>query len=174
MNAGVLQRLDVVLRRLLPLVTALVAVLIDLLPLPAPGPHGVTSFLTLAVVYFWSLYRPDLLGPGAVFVIGLVYDALAGLPPGLSALVLLLARHVMVSHQRFFFAKSFLVVWCCFVLLAAGTLGLRWAIGSLWFGRWFDPTPLLLEIAITVALYPALAWVLIRLHAQIPRGAHAT
>jgi rod shape-determining protein MreD len=173
-SAGLLQQLDLALRRMLPFLTALLAVLVDLLPLPAPGPHGVTSFLTLGVVYFWSLYRPDLLAPGAVFVTGLVYDALAGLPLGLSALALLLARYVMVSHQRFFVAKSFLVVWCCFVLLAVAVEGLRWAIGCLWWGRWLAPMPLLLEIGLTVALYPCLSWLLIRLHGQIPRVAHAS
>ena len=72
----------------------------------------------LCVVYFWSLYRPDLFTPSAAFVAGLIYDALAGLPLGLTSLALLLVRSLMVTQQRFFLARSFPVIWFCFLLLA--------------------------------------------------------
>ena len=37
---------------------------IDVAPLVGAGPAGLTSFSTLCVVYFWSLYRPDLFDAG--------------------------------------------------------------------------------------------------------------
>lgn len=172
MTGAVLRPVDLGLRRLLPLVTALAAILLDLLPLPSPGPWGLASFLTLGVVYFWSLYRPDLFTYGAAFVVGLLYDAVAGLPLGLSALALLLARHAMVAHQRFFLAKSFAVVWFCFALLALAVEGLRFLVACLWWGRLFSLSPLLFEIGLTVALYPVLSWLLVQVHARIPRVAH--
>ena len=123
-----LHLLDARLRALLPLATALLAVLVDVLPLFHVGPASVTPLATLCVAFFWSLYRPDLFGAGAAFATGLAHDALAGLPLGLSSLVLLLVRHVVVLQQRFFVARSFPVIWCCFVLLALAALALRWAL----------------------------------------------
>ena len=115
-----LRRLDARLRLLVPFLLALCAALIDVLPLHGLGAWGLSPFSLLCVVYFWSLYRPDLFGPVATFASGIVYDALAGLPLGLSALVLLLARQFVVAQRRFFVARSFLVVWICFLLLAPG------------------------------------------------------
>ena len=62
------RQLDAQLRALVPFATALLAVLIDVAPLVGTGPAGLTSFSTLCVVYFWSLYRPDLFTPSAAFV----------------------------------------------------------------------------------------------------------
>ena len=60
-----LRELDARLRLLLPFASAVFAVLIDVLPLLGLGPWGLTPFSTLCVVYFWSLYRPDLFGASA-------------------------------------------------------------------------------------------------------------
>jgi rod shape-determining protein MreD len=166
--------LDARLRALVPLTTALLAVLVDVLPLPHAGPAGAAPLATLCVAFFWSVYRPDLFGVGAAFVTGVVYDALAGMPLGLTSLVLLLVRHMLVAQHRFFVARSFPVIWCCFVLLAPAALALRWALCCLWSGHLFAPRPLLLELTLTLALYPLATLLLARVHNQIPRVVDAS
>jgi rod shape-determining protein MreD len=168
------RQLDARLRALAPLAIALAAVLLDVLPFLGLGPWGITPFSTLCVVYFWSLYRPDLFGAVAAFSTGIVYDALAGLPLGLTALILLLVRQLVVVQQRFFLARSFPVVWCCFLLLAPAVEIARWLLVSLWWGRLFAPAPVLLSLLLTVALYPLASLVLTRIHNGIPRLAHAS
>jgi rod shape-determining protein MreD len=168
-----LRRLDARLRLLVPFVLAVCAALIDVLPLHGLGAWGLSPFSLLCVVYFWSLYRPDLFGPAATFASGIVYDALAGLPLGLSALVLLLARQLVVVQRRFFVARSFLVVWSCFVLLAPAVELARWLIACAWWGRVFDVQPIALSLLLTVALYPLASLLLTRVHNQVPRLAHA-
>jgi rod shape-determining protein MreD len=164
-----LHRFDARLRALVPLATALVAVLADVLPVVHVGPASVTPLAALCVAFFWSLYRPDLFGAGSAFATGLVHDALAGLPLGLTSLVLLLVRHVVVVQQRFFVARSFPVIWSCFMLLAVAALALRWLLASVWWGRLFAPQPLLFELLLTLALYPLATLLLARLHNQIPQ-----
>lgn len=169
-----LRQLDTRTRSLLPFASALLAIQIDLLPFPGgSGQGGVSSFVTLAVVYFWSLHRPDLFPPIAAFASGLVYDALAGLPPGVTSLLLLLVRSLMASQQRFFVARSFLVVWACFVLLAPLALLARWLVVSAWWGHLFPLPPLLLEMGLTLMLYPLASWLLGPVHNRIPRMIHA-
>ena len=174
MTGAWLHRLDARLRALLPLATALLAVLADVLPLLHVGPASVTPLVTLCVAFFWSLYRPDLFGAGAAFATGLAYDALAGLPLGLTSLVLLLVRHVVVVQQRFFVARSFPVIWCCFVLLAFAALALRWALSCLWWGRLFAAQPMVFELLLTLALYPVATLLLARAHNVIPRTLDAS
>jgi rod shape-determining protein MreD len=174
MRADWLHRLDERLRALVPLATALLAVMADALPLVHVGRAGVTPLATICVAFFWSLYRPDLFGAGTAFATGLAHDALAGLPLGLSSLALLLVRSLMVVQQRFFLARSFPVIWCCFVLLAPAVEAARWLLTSLWWGHLFALRPALLELLLTIALYPAASWLLGRIHNQIPRLIHAS
>jgi rod shape-determining protein MreD len=168
------RQLDARLRALAPFAIALAAVLLDVLRFLGLGPWGITPFSTLCVVYFWSLYRPDLFGAVAAFSTGIVYDALAGLPLGLTALILLLVRQLVVVQQRFFLARSFPVIWCCFLLLAPAALIARWLLVSLWCGRLFALAPVLLSVLLTVALYPLASLLLTRIHNGIPRLAHAS
>jgi rod shape-determining protein MreD len=167
-----LRHLDAWLRALVPFAVAIGAVLIDVLPLLGLGPWGLTPFTTLCVVYFWSMYRPDLFTAGAAFATGIVYDALAGLPLGAAALMLLLVRQMVVVQQRFFLARSFLVVWFCFLLLAPAIEIARWLLLSLWWGRLFAVEPVVLSLLLTIALYPLASVLLTRIHNGIPRLAH--
>jgi len=168
-----LRELDARLRLLAPFVLALCAALVDVLPWHGLGAWGLPPFSMLCVVYFWSLYRPDLFGPLAAFASGIAYDALAGLPLGLSALVLLLARQLVVVQHRFFVARSFLVVWSCFALLAPAVELARWLLACVWWGRLFALQPSFLSLLLTVALYPLISLLLTPVHNQIPRLAHA-
>jgi rod shape-determining protein MreD len=166
-------RLEQWLRQTVPFLVAALAILVDLAPRPAPGGGGLGPFLTLAVVYFWCVYRPDLMTYPAVFAIGLAYDLLSGVPLGCTALALVLGRGVLVTRQRFFYAKAFGVIWALFAVLAPAVELLRWGIGVVVTGVVVDPTPLLFQSALTVALYPALSWFLVRLHGRVLEGGHA-
>jgi rod shape-determining protein MreD len=169
-----IRQLDARLRALAPFAVAALAVLIDVLPLLGLGPWGLTPFSTLCVVYFWSLYRPDLFGALAAFSTGIIYDAVADLPLGLTALTLLLVRQLVVVQQRFFLARSFPVVWFCFLLLAPAVEIARWALISLWWGHAFALQPVLLSLLLTMALYPLASLLLTRVHNAIPRLSHAS
>ena len=160
-------------RETLPFLVAAFAILFDVAPRPAAGGGGLGPFLTLAVVYFWCVYRPDLMSFPAVFAIGLVHDLLSGLPLGCTSLAFVLGRAVLVARQRFFYAKSFGVIWALFALLTAAVELVRWIVGVAVTGLMVDPTPLVAQAMLTVVLYPAASWLLVRLHGQVLAGAHA-
>ncbi len=168
-SAPLSQQLARQLQSLIPLATALLAVILDAMPLPFRGLDLLTAFFSLSVVYFWCLYRPDLMTPGAVFLTGIVYDSLVGMPLGLTATVLLLVRYVVLSQQAFFLSASFLIVWLCFAVLAPLVEILRWFLAVLWLGRLFDVTPALFQAGLTVAMYPVVSRLLISVHDRIPK-----
>jgi rod shape-determining protein MreD len=165
--------LDARLRLLLPFALAVCAVLVDVLPLLGLGPWGLTPFSTLGVVFFWSLYRPDLFSASAAFATGIVYDALAGLPLGLTALVLVLARQLVVVQRRFFVGRSFLVVLSCFLLLAPAVESARWLLACASWGRLFPIQPIALSLVLTMALYPIASLLLSPVESRLPRLIHA-
>ena len=86
------QRADNPVARLLPIATTLFATVISIQPAHIPGYAALTPAFTLMAVYHWTIYRPDLLPSSALFLVGITQDLLAGVPPGVTAFVLLVAR----------------------------------------------------------------------------------
>ncbi|MFW5679145.1 MAG: rod shape-determining protein MreD [Pseudomonadota bacterium] len=161
------------LRHTVPFLLGVFAVFVDLAPRPAAAGGGIGPFFTLVVVYFWCVYRPDLMSHAAVFVIGLLHDLMSGLPLGCTALAFVLGRAALIARHRFFHAKSFTVIWGLFVLLVAGVEVTRFAIASVVIGGAVDPTPLVVQSILTVALYPAVSWALVRVHGHVVVGGDA-
>ncbi|MEQ9447512.1 MAG: rod shape-determining protein MreD, partial [Rhodospirillaceae bacterium] len=80
MHSASLQYMDGAARRIVPFGLTLVLMLFALTPTHIPALSDVAPMLTLMSVYFWSIYRPDLLGYGAAFGIGILEDLLMGTP----------------------------------------------------------------------------------------------
>src|SRR5439155_21842429 len=94
--------------------------------------------VTLMAVYHWTIYRPDLLPPLGLFIVGLAQDLLTGAPVGTGALVLLLARAAVLRYRRFFINRTFPFVWTGFTLLSAAAMLLLWALHCLIQLSFFD------------------------------------
>jgi rod shape-determining protein MreD len=170
-SGRLLDRLDRVARRCLPVAFTLLLVLASVLPLRLPEATPAKAVLPLLAVYYWAVYRPDLLPAAAVFLIGLLHDILAGLPIGLSTAVLLAVYGVVVRQRRFLIGRSFAVVWWGLTIAGLGGLALQWALGSALVGAVVDPVPIALQYALLVALYPPLGWGFARVLEMLPQRA---
>lgn len=158
MSSGPLQRLDAVAKDLVPSLLAVLLVIVSVVPLRAPEVAPVVPALSLTAIYYWAVFRPDLLPIWLAFLLGLLQDLLTAGPLGVGVLAAV-AIHVSVSSQRRVFVNaSFLMLWVVFALFAAAALSLAWLAGSLLAGSLGDPRLLLLEYALTVGAYPCLAW----------------
>ena len=159
-------------KRFLPLLTGLVALFVDVLPLPAGSPDTVMPALLVCVIFFWTIYRPDLLGVVSIFVLGLLLDAIAGLPLGLSPFVYLTVRNVLMPQERYLATTSFVVIWASFVIAASAVLGLRWLVASVWWWHLFELRPVVMELALTVAIYPLVGYALSGLRRHLPKASY--
>jgi rod shape-determining protein MreD len=154
-----------------PFVLSLLLAFLSVVPIPIPGFAAVTPAMTLIAVYYWSIYRPDLLPAVAVFIIGFIQDTLFGTPLGVSSLALLGVQAVVGRQRRFFYGNAFLVEWWGFMLVAPGALVAVWALTSLYFGAWVPLRPVGFQLLLTIALYPLLTWLFGRVHQRLPRAA---
>jgi rod shape-determining protein MreD len=148
--------------RFVPTVATLVLAMLSVLPLRFPNYAAVAPLLALAGIFYWTIYRPDLLPPTAVFLCGFVLDLLSGGPLGVSSLVFLLARVVVLPQRRFFVDRLFPFVWGGFTLLAAGAITFLWGLGSTLTGFMLDMRAASLQWVLTVACFPAVAYLLMR------------
>jgi len=154
--------MDLWTRHLVPGGLTLFILLISLVPTRIPGYGGIAPLLTLISVYYWSIYRPDLLPAIAAFLLGLLLDIGGDTPMGVNALVFLLVHGLLSSQRRFFLGKPFLMTWWAFAVVAAVACWLSWVLVSLLGGHWIESRPVLFTYLMTLAFYPVLGWFLIR------------
>ena len=146
--------------RLLPVATTLLAAVISVLPLQIPGYAALTPVFTLMAAYHWTIYRPDLLPPVALFAIGLTEDLLAGSPIGVNALLLLLTRIGVLSYRRYFVNRNFPFVWTGFTLLTATAMLGLWALHCVIDLSLLDFRNAVIRAALTVAIFPLASFML--------------
>ncbi len=157
-----LQRFDAWTRGAIPLLLTIIIAILNIVPLRLPDYAVVAPGFVLMAVYYWTVHRPDLMRPWGVFAVGLIEDILSGAPLGVNALVLLFAHWAIVSQHKTFRGQSFsfALLWCGFALVASGAKILTMVIAlALGYGLG-DPSRLLTQYALTVALYPLIALVM--------------
>lgn len=143
-------------RHMVPFSICLILLLITILPMRIPALAGISPMLTMVAVYYWAIYRPDLLPAWAAFVLGLLSDIVIGHPLGMDALVLLLVQGIAANQRKFFLGKSFLVAWWAFGLLAAGAMALSWLVVAMMHKQMLDPTSAFFAYILTMGLFPLL------------------
>ncbi|MEW5704232.1 MAG: rod shape-determining protein MreD [Pseudomonadota bacterium] len=159
MTPSLWQNLEHHMRNLAPFVTALLLLFLSLVPFRLPGYAVIAPMLTLTAIYYWGLYRPDLMPATAVFFIGLLQDLLSGVPIGLNTGIFLLVYGIVVTQRRYFLHESFSITWVSFMMVAAAASILQWAAFSLLDWTVHDPSPGVFQYLLTLVLYPCLAWV---------------
>jgi rod shape-determining protein MreD len=164
------QRLDRAGRNLAPFAVTVLLVLVGMMPVRIPYFVAVTPLLVLTSVYYWTIHRPDLLRPAVMFGIGLLQDILTGAPLGLNALVLLAAHGIVVTQRRFFLASTFALMWFGFTLVAVGAGFLEWAIVSVFNATLMRVDAVVAQTVLTLALFPLMAAVFIRIHRAFLQG----
>lgn len=141
----------------IPFVVALFCVLLTMLPLGLSPGIVIAPTFGLMAVFYWGLYRPDLMPPMIVFLVGLFQDLISGGPLGLWALVYLAVYGVVVSQRLFFIGKAFLAIWFGFgvTILIGGMIA--WVVSSLYFGALLSPVSVLVQALLSFILYPVAA-----------------
>jgi rod shape-determining protein MreD len=150
-------------RAAIPFLFSALLILAAVLPYGLPKSSLAAPVLALISVYYWSVFRPELMPAGAAFLLGLLVDVLSGGPPGLNALILILVHWAASGQRRALAGKSFAVGWLGYLLIAGGAAILNWFLASLFHAEIIESVPLLLSHAIGTAAYPLVAIFLARL-----------
>lgn len=164
------QRIDRAGRNLAPFAVTVFLVLVGMVPLHLPLYAPVAPALALMAVYYWTIHRPDLLRPSAVFLIGLLQDLLSGGPLGLNALVLLAVHWVVLNQRRYFLTGTFALMWFGFGLIVLGAAFLQWAAHSALNATLMRLDTALGQAMLTLALFPMFAWLFVRIHRAFLHG----
>lgn len=162
--------LDRAARAGFPATCTVMAMLTTQAPLGIPGQAALLPAVTLAFVWFWSLFRPAAMPPAAVFGIGVLLDLLGYMPPGVGVLVLLLAHGIARRWRRFLGQTGFAMTWLAFVPVGAGAALLSWLLVMALTLRLLPPGMAVFQAVLTGALYPVLAIPLAWMHRLVPEA----
>jgi rod shape-determining protein MreD len=144
--------------KILPFLSLLVAILgVSCLTL---GGYPLLPSLFLIPVYYWLVYRPDLIPLLSLFFLGFFYDALLGNEFGISSALLVTSSFFAQYFRPFLNPHLFHYIWGGFIIYSLGYMGL-YALLT-WGGF-----PLLISWIYGLVLYPLVAWSLGTLHARV-------
>jgi rod shape-determining protein MreD len=151
------RRLDIAARHAFPAGCTVLLVLLADVPWGFADQATLLPAVTLACVYFWSLYRPFAMPPAVVFLIGLLFDLLGYLPLGVGPLTLLAVHGLAVRWRVALTRRNFASIWLAFTGFAVAAAVLGWTLTALLSFRLLPAGPALFEALLAAALYPALA-----------------
>ncbi len=154
MNQDGLARASFVLRASVPALVAVMVVIFTSLPFAVPGISAGGVAFAACTVFYWALFRPEAMPPGAAFAIGLVQDLIGGGPIGAMALTLLALSMIVEAQRRAFAGKSLMLIWFGFILIALPVSLLFWLVLCLYQVALLDPRPVLAGYVLAVAMYP--------------------
>ncbi|MCR9255879.1 MAG: rod shape-determining protein MreD [Alphaproteobacteria bacterium] len=148
------QRMDMWARLSLPVASLVILCFLVAVPVGLPGFSNIRPEFALIGVFYWSVFRDDLLPVLALFLIGLFQDALTGAPMGMTSLLLLAAHGFAQTQRKALVGRPFFILWTGFALMMA-PLGLAaWLLSSVLEQAVQPLEPVLGQVALTVALFP--------------------
>ena len=150
---GILYRIALAFRGTIPLVLGLLLAAFTFVPFGAPELSVILPSLTMPLVYFWSINRPEVMPPAVAFIIGLWQDILVGGPLGLMALTLVLMRGVVETQRQVFRNQSAAFIWMGFAIISVGLTLLVWAVASWWYWSGFSIMPFLMQWGLGILAY---------------------
>nr|WP_277346482.1 rod shape-determining protein MreD [Sneathiella chungangensis] len=146
------------MRGSVPFAVTVLLALMSVVPIGIAGYAIVTPSFAAISVFYWSIHRPYLMAPPLCFLLGLLSDCLTGAPLGLSSFLYLLIHGITVSQRRIFIGKSFVLTWFGFALIGFIIAMLSWLIACLYSLALLPLTPILVQFALSLLVFPMFAW----------------
>lgn len=156
----VLHKLHQGARASAPVLSTLFLMLVLMVPLRLPDFGTISPPVALMAVFFWTIYRPDLMGPISVGLLGFLHDVLSGSPLGLNALLCLLTYGSVDSQRQLFQAHGFFVLWWGYAVTAVMSGFIAWAVMSARNWALLPYEAVLFQALAGIALFPLMSWLM--------------
>lgn len=136
------------------------------LSLPISGSLDIP--FNIMVIYYWAIYRPRLLPPWLIFLAGIAFDSMSGMPLGMNAFIFLALRWLVVDQRLFLMGQSFAMVWLLFAGMSFICLVSQWALYGLIHFYWTPFIPVAFTFIAGFVVYPVVGIILNVSHRILP------
>lgn len=147
-------------RRMVPALTCLFALFVMTVPIVTSVP--VMPHLALLTILVWGLFQPALMPPHVALLLGVLTDAVLGLPLGVNALLMPLTAIVIAALERRYGHRPYALDWILAGLIAFAYQLLSWQLLG-FIGGELRFAPLLWQAVTTVLAYPLVVAIIVRI-----------
>lgn len=170
-GVGKPREISALTRGIVPSFVLFVAVVVAAVPWALPSKAiFILPLLLIILVFVLTMRRQQELPILSVFAAGLLMDILTAGPLGYWAIIFLLTHTLAALYARRDAEPGFGMLWLVFALVTVVTSSSGWALASLYFVRVIDWQPMLIGGAVSVALFPLVAWPLRHSLGLVPKN----
>ena len=138
---------------IVPVLCGLFGVILSNIPVSLTGGAVPPPLLGFMVVYFWALFRPDLMPPAGAFIVGMAQDLFSGAPPGFWTTAFI-ASYALLDRQRDNLASlAGLGTILGFALAMLFASAVVYIVAWLYFSHLPPLAPLALQVGVSVLCY---------------------
>jgi rod shape-determining protein MreD len=137
----------------IPVTFGVIGILIANFPVSLMNGRVPPPLFVLMPIYFWSLVRPDLMRPSAVFLLGVLQDLLSGKEMGVWTLAFIATYFVIDRSRDTFASLGGVYAILGFATAAFICCGTAFAVFTVYYWRLSSMVPLATELAMTVLFY---------------------
>ncbi len=127
---------------------------LDLISYSVSYSDVVRPYFILICIYFWSIYRPSLLLPVYVFILGILFDFLLNYPIGLHAILFVVVQWIIRDQRLFFLGQPYVIVWMGFALTCFSVMLSEWMFFTILSDNVFDFYGVLYGTLISTLIFP--------------------
>ncbi|MGH1375581.1 MAG: hypothetical protein ACRBCK_04450 [Alphaproteobacteria bacterium] len=160
--------MDIFLRFCVAYIVMCVLFMLSIVSFATPLSTMVEIPCTLMILFYWAIYRPTLLPPVLVFIVGICADIIGGLPLGLNSFILLMVRQLIIDQRVFLTGQPFTVIWLGFSVVSTISLCVEWALFGLINLQWSQFTPVFLTAISGIMFFPIVSIILNLSHKFLP------
>lgn len=145
--------------------------LLNVVSFSMPHAGDFKPFFLLMAVYYWAIYRPTVMPVAYTFVLGLVFDQLANLPFGLSALIFVGLQTFVRRSRLFLMGQPYVMVWLGFAVTCFAYTLCFWLLMSLSefsFASFKALTQMMIAGLLSIMLFPLASLLLQGVHRLLP------
>jgi rod shape-determining protein MreD len=145
--------------------------LLNVVSFSMPHAGDFKPFFLLMAVYYWAIYRPTVMPVAYTFVLGLILDFLTELPPGMSALIMLVLQTVVRRSRLFMMGQPYVMVWLGFGITCLTYTLAFWLLMSLKnvsFVPFASFVQMLMAALLSLFLFPLASLLLQGVHRVLP------
>ena len=170
-DLNIVERMDWIWRLCIAHGFTFILLILNLNSYSLPFSAEVRPYFILMAMYFWTIYRPNILPPLLLFLTGLTIDLLSGINfLGLHAAILLSIQWMIRNQRLYLMGQPFTMIWLGFALTAIAYGFSQWGTLSILSFKAHSMLPLGFSIALSILIFPLLAGLLNLIHRLLPIG----
>jgi rod shape-determining protein MreD len=118
---------------------------------------AIANFLPLfdvMIIYYFAVYRPNIFSAWFLFLLGLMSDAMSGLPLGTTSIIYIITVKIFTHmSQKIMAQENFKQVFQQFIAFIFTILALKWLFLSLYYLKLYNIYPPLIQLSISASIY---------------------